>query len=84
MTTGTPAARMASATRYALAIMRVIAPIPTSAILFSITYWTRPASLMGCVLPSISSTSWSGGVSDCSRNIHRCGMKFRVTPLSGQ
>jgi hypothetical protein len=24
-----------------------------------------------------------GGVSACSKNIHKCGMKFRVTPLSG-
>ena len=32
MTTGMPAARIASATRYALAIMRVMAPIPTSPI----------------------------------------------------
>src|SRR5271169_1524864 len=38
---------------------------------------------MGLALPSISSTSCPGGVSDWSRNIHRCGMKLRVTPLSG-
>ncbi len=30
MTTGIPAARIESATRYALAIMRVMAPMPTS------------------------------------------------------
>jgi len=35
MTTGMPAARMASATRYALAIMRVMAPMPTSPICWS-------------------------------------------------
>ena len=35
MTTGIPAARSASATRYALAIMRVMAPIPTSPIRLS-------------------------------------------------
>src|SRR6266550_9519278 len=38
---------------------------------------------MGLALPSISKTSWPGGVSPLSRNIHRCGMKFLVTPLSG-
>src|SRR4051794_31005738 len=38
---------------------------------------------MGCVFPSMSSTSWPAGVSDCNRNIHKCGMKFWVTPLSG-
>src|SRR5258706_15671579 len=38
---------------------------------------------MGCALPSISTTSWPAGVSACSRNIQRCGMKLRVTPLSG-
>ena len=42
-----------------------------------------PASSMGCALPSIRSTSCPAGVSACSRNIHRCGMKLRVTPLSG-
>ncbi len=64
--------------------MRVMAPIPTSPTFWSSTYRTSSASLMGWVLPSISSTSCSGGVSDWSRNIHRCGMKFFVTPLSGQ
>src|ERR1700692_1836050 len=38
---------------------------------------------MGCALPSIRITSWPGGVSARSRNIQRCGMKLRVTPLSG-
>src|SRR6266852_155920 len=38
---------------------------------------------MGCALPSISSTSCPEGVNACKRNIHKCGMKFRVTPLSG-
>src|SRR5215472_13439921 len=38
---------------------------------------------MDCALPSISTTSWPGGVSACSKNIQRCGMKLRVTPLSG-
>src|SRR6267378_2935476 len=38
---------------------------------------------MGCALPSISTTSWPSGVSDCSRNIQRWGIKLRVTPLSG-
>jgi len=33
--------------------------------------------------PSINNTSWPGGVSACRRNIQRCGMKLRVTPLSG-
>ena len=28
-------------------------------------------------------TSWPGGVIDWRRNIQRCGMKLRVTPLSG-
>src|SRR5215469_2843484 len=42
-----------------------------------------PSSFMGCALPSINNTSWPGGVSACRRNIQRCGMKLRVTPLSG-
>ncbi len=41
ITTGTPAARTASATRYALAIMRVMAPIPTSPI-FSVEHVPAP------------------------------------------
>src|SRR5260221_14560201 len=41
------------------------------------------SSSMGCALPSISTTSWPAGVSARSRNIQRCGMKLRVTPLSG-
>jgi len=39
--------------------------------------------IMGCALPSINNTSWLGGVNACRRNIQRCGMKLRVTPLSG-
>src|SRR5688500_4672902 len=31
----------------------------------------------------MSKTSWPGGVMACRRNIQRCGMKLRVTPLSG-
>src|SRR5882762_5938056 len=38
---------------------------------------------MGCALPSISTTSCPAGVRAFSRNIQRCGMKLRVTPLSG-
>src|SRR5437016_10094531 len=40
-------------------------------------------SVIGCAFPSIKKTRWSGGVSAFSKNIQRCGMKFRVTPLSG-
>src|SRR5450759_1005706 len=63
--------------------MRVMAPIPTSPIFRSSAYRTSSGSVIGWVLPSISTTSLPGGVSDCSRNIQRCGMKFWVTPLSG-
>ena len=41
------------------------------------------ASSIGCAFPSISKTSWPDGVSACNKNIHKCGMKLRVTPLSG-
>src|ERR1017187_10459196 len=51
--------------------MRVMAPIPTSPIFRSSAYRTSSASVIGCVLPSISSTSLPAGVSDCSRNIQR-------------
>src|SRR5882757_5630126 len=63
--------------------MRVIAPIPTSPIFSCRTNRAMAASSMGCALPSISTTSCPGGVSAFSRNIQRCGIKLRVTPLSG-
>jgi hypothetical protein len=43
---------------------------------------SKLASLMGCVLPSTSNTSWFVGVNDFSGNTHGCGMKFRVAPLN--
>src|SRR2546430_14100948 len=63
--------------------MRVIAPMPTRPMFSCLMYSINCSSLRGLALPSISSTSCSGGVSAFSKNIHRCGMKLRVTPLSG-
>src|SRR5215469_12978451 len=51
--------------------------------LLSCTNRAISASVIGCAFPSIRYTSCSGGVRAFRRNIHRCGMKFRVTPLSG-
>ena len=41
------------------------------------------ASSIGFALPSSRTTSCPGGVRACSRNIHKCGMKLPVMPLSG-
>src|SRR5579863_4235787 len=60
-----------------------MAPMPTSPIFCSCTNCAMTASSIGRAFPSISKTSWPGGVRVCRRNIQRCGIKFRVTPLSG-
>src|SRR5580658_5193634 len=57
--------------------------MPTRPIPSSRTYRAMLSSSIGRALPSINTTSWPGGVSACSRNIQRWGMKLRVTPLSG-
>src|SRR6266403_256413 len=57
--------------------------MPTSPISCSCMKRTNSSSFSGFALPSISKTSCPGGVRPLSRNIHRCGMKFFVTPLSG-
>src|SRR5258708_11027058 len=57
--------------------------MPTSSVPCSRTKPAILSSSMGCAFPSIRITSWQGGVSDRRRNIQRCGIKLRVTPLSG-
>src|SRR2546426_10898968 len=47
------------------------------------TKWAISFSVIGCAFPSMRKTSCSGGVRLLSKNIQRCGMKLRVTPLSG-
>ena len=82
-TTFAPVARMASAILYARAAMRVIALIPTSRMSFNRTNCAIAFSVIGWAFPSIKNTLCSGGVRLLSKNIQRCGMKLRVTPLSG-
>ena len=65
------------------ATIRVIDPMPTRPIFSSLQNCTSSGRVIALALPSIRTTSCSFGVSDWSRNIHKCGIKFRVIPLSG-
>src|SRR5215204_4579014 len=63
--------------------MRVIAPMPTSEMFSALQNSTSSERVIALALPSIRITSCPEGVKDWSRNIHKCGIKLRVTPLSG-
>ena len=65
------------------ATIRVIAPMPTRPIFSSLQNCTSSGRVIAFALPSMRITSCSFGVSDWRRNIQRCGIKLRVTPLSG-
>ena len=66
-----------------MAIMRVIAPMPTRPTPRARAKATISSSVIALALPSMRITSCPAGVSAWRRNIQRCGMKLRVTPLSG-